>query len=88
MAADIYQLFIKETGVFCCLVSKNGPAKLRYLYEVAPLGYLVEKAGGRSTDGYKSVLDIEVTSYMQKGPIAVGTDEEIKRVEEAVKNNA
>ena len=42
MASDIYQLFIRETGVFCCLVSEKSPAKLRFLYESAPLAFLVE----------------------------------------------
>ena len=79
MASDIYQLFIRETGVFCCLVSEKSPAKLRFLYESAPLAFLVEvvpwinlfffpkiyfkKAGGMSTDGNKSILDTIITGY-------------------------
>jgi sedoheptulose-bisphosphatase len=57
MAPDIYQIFMKEEGVFACMGTERVPSKLRYIYEVAPLAYLVEKAGGATTTGSKSILD-------------------------------
>ena len=39
--------------------SKNG--KLRYLYECAPMSFLVEQAGGKGSDGHSRVLDIMPT---------------------------
>jgi sedoheptulose-bisphosphatase len=35
----------------------------RYLYEVAPLSFLVEKAGGKSSDGKNSLLETIIESY-------------------------
>jgi sedoheptulose-bisphosphatase len=46
MAADIYQIFIKGEGVFSCMGTDKQPSKLRFLYEVAPYAFLIEKAGG------------------------------------------
>ncbi|KAM3145973.1 hypothetical protein pb186bvf_001951 [Paramecium bursaria] len=50
MAPDVCQIFIKEEGVFTAFGTDKYPAKLRYLYECAPLAFLVEKAGGKSTN--------------------------------------
>jgi sedoheptulose-bisphosphatase len=57
MAADIYQIFMKEEGVFSCMGTDRIPSKLRYIYEVAPLAFLIEKAGGLTTTGTKPILD-------------------------------
>ena len=40
------QIIVKEKGVFTNVISPSSKAKLRLLFEVAPLGFLVEKAGG------------------------------------------
>lgn len=52
-------------GVFVNVASPNTKSKLRVLYEVAPIGYLIEKAGGKTSEGEKSVLDIEITETEQ-----------------------
>lgn len=46
------------------IASQKNPAKLRYLYEVAPLSFLVEKAGGKSWDGKQPVLELEISNYL------------------------
>ena len=53
LATDATQLLIKGRGVLCHAGSRAAPSSLRVLYEVAPIGFLIEKAGGRSTDGVK-----------------------------------
>ena len=60
---DIYQIFIKGSGVFSNPTTAKSPPKLRYLYEAAPMGRLVEIAGGRSSIGQGSVLDFEIDGY-------------------------
>ncbi|KAF6159299.1 hypothetical protein GIB67_032070 [Kingdonia uniflora] len=52
-----FKIIMKEKWVFTNVISTSGKAKLRLLFLVAPLGLLVEKVGGYSSDGYKSVLD-------------------------------
>ena len=43
--ADVNQLMVKGKGVFVNVASVNTKSKLRLLYEIAPLAYLIEKAG-------------------------------------------
>ena len=43
MVPDVNQLLVKGKGVFVNVASKNTKSKLRMLYEVAPMGFLVEK---------------------------------------------
>ena len=61
------QIIVKEKGVFSNVTSPSTKAKLRILFEVAPLGLLVEKAGGASScDGQqKSTLDVLITKHDQ-----------------------
>jgi len=42
MVPDVNQLFVKGKGIFVNVASKNTKSKLRVLYEVAPIGYLIE----------------------------------------------
>ncbi len=44
MVPDVNQIMVKGKGVFVNVASKNTKSKLRMLYEVAPVGYLIEKA--------------------------------------------
>lgn len=75
---DVAQIFIKGQGIFACVGSQTHKAKLRALYEVAALGFLIEKAGGKSiTNGKTSILEYVVKDYNCKLPFAVGSSEEI-----------
>lgn len=86
LVPDISQILVRGNGVFANASSENAPAKLRFLYEVAPVSFLVEKAGGKSTDGKKSILDTEVVSYVMKGTLCLGSTEEVERYEKIVGN--
>ncbi|KAG5183466.1 Sedoheptulose-bisphosphatase [Tribonema minus] len=48
MVPDVYYSLVKGKGVFANVPSPSAPAKLRLLYECAPIALLVEAAGGRS----------------------------------------
>ena len=54
------------------------------LYEVAPIGYIIEKAGGKSSDGSGSVLDILIEDTEQVSQVAFGAPEEVERFDEYV----
>jgi len=82
MAPDCYHIFAKREGVFSSIsFMPQVPPKLRFLYEVAPISYLIEKAGGKSSDGFKSIMEVKVTSYVQKCDIIIGSEHEVSRVE-------
>jgi len=84
MVPDVNQIMVKGKGIFVNVASKNTKSKLRVLYEVAPIGYLIEKAGGKTSDGVKSVLDIEITQTEQVSQVAFGSAKEVERFENIV----
>ena len=84
MVPDVFQIIVKEKGVFTNVISPTTKAKLRLLLEVAPLALMVEKAGGASSaDGLcVSGLDIEVKKWDQRTQICYGSVGEVKKFEE------
>lgn len=58
LVPDIAQIFIKGHGIFTNVASKSHKSKLRVLYQVGAVGFLIEKAHGKTvTLGKISVLD-------------------------------
>jgi fructose-1,6-bisphosphatase I len=43
------------------------------LYEVSPLAFLVEHAGGAATDGRKRILDIVPSDLHERSPFVFGS---------------
>ena len=56
--------------------------KLRLLYECAPLAFIAEQAGGASSDGSQSILDIVPTDLHQRTPLFIGNRELVAKAEE------
>ncbi|MCK5038463.1 MAG: fructose-1,6-bisphosphatase [Thermoplasmata archaeon] len=75
--ADVHQILHKG-GVFTYpgYVGKEG-GKLRLLFEGNPMGFIVEQAGGATSDGRMSLLDIEPDGVAHRVPIYVGGKKEI-----------
>jgi len=78
---DICQQFTKKMGVFANPTSASSPAKLRLAFEAAPFGLLVEKAGGKTSDGISggSILDVKIEGIDQRTPLCIGSSEEVDR---------
>jgi len=84
MVPDVNQIMVKGKGVFVNAQSDSTKVKLRLMYEVAPIGYLIEKAGGKSSDGEKSVLDIKSVTTEDVTQVAYGSAGEVDRFEAMV----
>ncbi|KAE9598754.1 hypothetical protein Lal_00022506 [Lupinus albus] len=84
MVPDVNQIIVKEKGIFTNVTSPTAKAKLRLLFEVAPLGLLIEKAGGYSSDGHQSVLDKVISNIDERTQVAYGSKNEIIRFEETL----
>ena len=84
LVPDIYQQFTKNQGVFANPTSDSSPAKLRLAFEAAPFGLLVEKAGGKTSDGVTggSILDVEITAVDQRTALCIGSANEGDRFNE------
>ena len=82
MVADIHRNLISG-GIFIYPPTKDAPrGKLRLLYECNPISFIVEQAGGRASDGYKRILDIEPKELHQRTPIFIGSEEMVLKAEE------
>lgn len=86
LVPDVYQQFTKGMGVFANPTSKNAPAKLRLAFEAAPFGLLVEKAGGKTSDGVTggSILDVKITAVDQRTALCIGSAKEVDRFNKMV----
>ena len=84
LVPDVTQLLVKGKGIFTSAPEANERPRLRLLYEAIPMAYLVEKAGGRSSDGARSILDIEVREADMRSQVALGSAREVERFEEMV----
>jgi sedoheptulose-bisphosphatase len=90
MVPDVFQIIVKEKGVFTNVTSPSTKAKLRILFEVAPLALLVENAGGASSCDGKCVsgLDVPIKAYDQRTEICYGSVGEVRRFEEYLYGNS
>lgn len=82
LIADLHRL-LNYGGIYLYPSSKIYPeGKLRLIYEVNPLVYVLEQAGGIATDGEKRILDIVPTSIHQRVPLFMGSVEEMNLLSE------
>lgn len=75
MVADIHRTLLYG-GIFMNIGSKANPeGKLRYMYEVGPMSYLTEKAGGEAYIVNQRALDHKPNNIHQRTPIYLGSVE-------------
>jgi len=82
--ADVHRLLLNG-GIYLSpmhtgLREKGMDGQLRLLYEVNPLAFLVETAGGIASDGERRVLDIQPDSIHQRSPLILGAADEVGRL--------
>jgi len=75
MAADINQV-LTYGGIFAYPALTTAPkGKLRLQFEGIPMAYIIESAGGASSDGSQSILDVKATEFHQRVPVYLGNTE-------------
>jgi fructose-1,6-bisphosphatase I len=76
---DINQVLIKGGGVFSYPALRNSPqGKLRLLFELQPMAFIMEQAGGRATDGKEDILALKVENVNQCSPVYIGSKAEVQ----------
>jgi fructose-1,6-bisphosphatase I len=81
MLADVNQV-LTYGGVFAYPeLRSRAEGKLRVQFEANPMAFIVETAGGASTDGRQSLLDVEPMRLHQRTPLYVGNESLIERRE-------
>src|SRR3989338_10281796 len=80
MAADVHHILSKGQGIFTNVGGNKYPqGKLRLLFECGPFAYLMEHAGGTSSNGSTSILDVSIADIDQRTPIIIGSRNEVER---------
>jgi fructose-1,6-bisphosphatase I len=84
MIGDVNQV-LTYGGVFGYPGLQSAPeGKLRLQFEGNPIAYIVESAGGSSSDGEGSLLAVEPEDVHQRVPVHVGNAALIDRLEDAL----
>jgi len=82
MVADVHRILTRG-GLFMYprdAREPSKPGKLRLMYEANPMSFIIEQAGGASTNGYDRILDIKPESLHQRVSVILGSKEEVERV--------
>jgi len=80
--ADFHRNLLKG-GIFIYPPTSKAPkGKLRLVYEVNPLAFIIEQAGGMATDGKYRVLTLKPEQLHQRTALYIGSENMVKKVEE------
>lgn len=82
---DINQIIMKGKGIFMYPALNGSPnGKLRLLFELNPMAFLIENAGGAATDGKTPILDLDPQSLDQRAPIYIGCKNDVAKAMEFI----
>jgi fructose-1,6-bisphosphatase I len=82
---DINQVLMKGKGIFMYPALNGSPnGKLRLLFELNPMAYLIENAGGAATNGKVPILDLKPECLDQRAPIYIGCVDDVNKAMEYV----
>ncbi len=87
LVSDFHRNMIKG-GIYMypkSSVASNG--KLRLLYECNPMAFIAEQAGGKASDGYTRILEVEATELHQRVPFFCGSKKMVEKAEEFMAKN-
>ena len=82
LVSDIHRNMIKG-GIYIYPTSSKAPkGKLRLLYECNPMAFIAEQAGGKASDGFGRILEIQPTELHQRVPFFCGSYNMVEKAEE------
>lgn len=86
LVADFHRNMIKG-GIYIYPSTSQSPnGKLRLLYECNPMAFIAEQAGGKATDGFQRILEIQPNELHQRVPFFCGSITMVEKAEEFMKN--
>ncbi|XP_010530243.1 PREDICTED: fructose-1,6-bisphosphatase, cytosolic [Tarenaya hassleriana] len=88
MVADVHRTLLYG-GIFLYPADKKSPnGKLRVLYEVFPMSFLMEQAGGQAFTGKERALDLVPRKIHERSPIFLGSYEDVEEIKTLYANDA
>ncbi|ARS34024.1 class 1 fructose-bisphosphatase [Pontibacter actiniarum] len=86
LVADFHRNLLKG-GIYIYPATAKAPnGKLRLMYECNALAFIVEQAGGKATNGYQRIMEMQPTELHQRCPLIIGSTEMVDKVEEYLKS--
>ncbi|WP_163400588.1 class 1 fructose-bisphosphatase [Flavobacterium fluviatile] len=82
LVSDFHRNMIKG-GIYIYPTSSKAPkGKLRLMYECNPMAFIAEQAGGKATDGFGRIMEIQPTELHQRVPFFCGSINMVEKAEE------
>lgn len=86
LVSDIHRNMIKG-GIYIYPTSSKSPSgKLRLLYECNPMAFIAEQAGGKASNGFSRILEIQPLELHQRVPFFCGSKNMVLKAAEFMKN--
>ncbi len=82
LVSDFHRNMIKGGIYIYPTSSKAQNGKLRLLYECNPMAFLAEQSGGKASDGYNRIMEIQPTELHQRVPFFCGSLKMVEKAEE------
>ncbi|GAV80961.1 FBPase domain-containing protein [Cephalotus follicularis] len=80
MVADVHRTLLYG-GIFLYPADKRSPnGKLRVLYEVFPMSFLMEQAGGQAFTGKQRALELVPKKIHERSPIFLGSYDDVEEI--------
>jgi len=73
LVSDFHRNMIKGGIYIYPSTSKDPNGKLRLLYECNPMAFIAEQSGGKASNGFQRILDIQPTELHQRVPFICGS---------------
>ena len=82
LVADFHRNLLKG-GIFIYPSTLKSPkGKLRLLYECNPLAFIIEQAGGKASNGFKRIVELQPTSLHERTPLFIGSADMVAMAED------
>ncbi|WP_035334876.1 class 1 fructose-bisphosphatase [Dokdonia sp. PRO95] len=87
LVSDIHRNMIKGGIYMYPKSSKAANGKLRLLYECNPMAFIAEQAGGKASDGFTAILDLQPTELHERVPFFCGSKLMVEKAESFMKGS-
>ncbi|WP_043113193.1 class 1 fructose-bisphosphatase [Solimonas flava] len=80
MVADVHRI-LSRGGIFIYPRDRrepDKPGKLRLLYEANPMSFIIEQAGGASTNGMQRIMDVQPEKLHERVAVFLGSKNEVE----------
>jgi fructose-1,6-bisphosphatase I len=88
LVADFHRNMIKGGVYIYPSTGKSPKGKLRLLYEANPLAFIAEQAGGKASNGFDRILEVQPESLHQRVPLFIGSKHMVEKAEELMRTHS